>query len=361
MAGGQSHRRPQLISLLEAVSQNRTDLSLDHFSKDQIEWAIETGLGPVLFRALENANNDSASTAWRSLKAADLTARILMGIQFEAMREIIDGCCRRIPPLILIKGISIGEELYPEPHLRLMRDLDFLVTKDSVPAVEAILQDQGYRRSSKDSAGHHDMPFFHEAKDVWVEVHHGLFSGIQRAATNQVFHIHNVFAEIRPSSFQGRAVFRLSSELQLVYLACHWAQAFQAVGGAISLVDAIYLLKRGGNALRWGQILKWVDRCVAATYLYLLLNYLDRYRLVTVAPEIMHQLFHSQPSFRPFSLKAAMAIIDRYLIEGKNFGAVLSLKNIGTVWQVLTLPSPFLRKLILRKLRLLPVDFSLPV
>jgi hypothetical protein len=346
---------------LEAVSHGRTDLSLDHFSKNQIEWAIETGLGPVLFRAIENGNNDSTSAAWRSLKAADLTVRILTGNQLEAMRQIIGACCGRVPPLILIKGISIGEELYPEPHLRLMRDLDFLVSKDSVPAVEAILQDQGYRRSGKNSSDHHDMPFFHEAKNVWVEVHHGLFSGIQRAATNQVFHIQNVFAEIRPSIFQGRAVFRLSSELQLVYLACHWAQAFQPVGGAISLVDAIYLLKRAGDALRWAQILKWVDRCAAATYLYLLLSYLDRYRLVKIAPEVMHQLFHSQPSFRPFSLKAAMAIIDRYLIEGKKFGTVLSPKNVGTVWQLLTLPNPFLRKLILRKLKLAPVNLSLPV
>jgi hypothetical protein len=361
MAGGQSQRRLQLILLLEAVSQSRTDLSLDHFSKDQIQWAIETGLGPLLFRAIQQGDNDSASASWRSLKAADLTARVLIGNQLEAMREIIDACRGRVPQLILIKGISIGEELYPEPHLRLMRDLDFLVTKDSVPAVEAILQEQGYRRSSKHFADHHDMPFFHEAKNVWVEVHHGLFSGIQRAATNQVFHIQNVFAEIRPSSFEERAVFRLSSELQLVYLACHWAQAFEPVGGAISLVDAIYLLKRVGNALRWGQILKWVERCAAATYLYLLLSYLDRYRLVKIPPEIMHQLLHSQPSFRPFSLKAAIAIIDRFLIEGKKFGTVLSLKNVGTVWQVLTLPNPFLRKLILRKLRLAPVDLSLPV
>src|SRR2546427_3485229 len=32
-----------------------------------------------------------------------------------------------------LKGISIAEECYPEPHLRLMRDLDFLIQKKSLP------------------------------------------------------------------------------------------------------------------------------------------------------------------------------------------------------------------------------------
>jgi hypothetical protein len=50
-------------------------------------------------------------------------------------------------------------------------------------------------------------------------------------------------------------------------LAWHWAQAFKPVGGAIALVDAIYLLKRARDALRWEPILDWVDGCAAASYL----------------------------------------------------------------------------------------------
>jgi hypothetical protein len=232
-----------------------------------------------------------------------------------------------------------------------MRDVDFLVAKDCVPAVEAILHEQGYKQYSQRFADHHNMPFFHEEKSVWVEVHHALFSGLQSTAMAKVFHVGNILAELRPSRFQGREVFRLSTELQLVYLACHWAQAFQPVGGAIALADAIYLLTGARDALRWSRILNWVDGCLAATYLYLLLSYLDRYRLVIIAPELMDQLFRLQPSLGRLSLKSAHALIDRYFIRGTDFTSLLTIRNVDIAWQILTLPDPFLRKLIIRKLR----------
>ena len=45
----------------------------------------------------------------------------------DAMKEIIDACEGYVPPLTLLKGISICDQYYPKPHLRLMRDIDFLV------------------------------------------------------------------------------------------------------------------------------------------------------------------------------------------------------------------------------------------
>jgi hypothetical protein len=223
------------------------------------------------------------------------------------------------------------------------------VPEHCLPAVKAILQEKGYQQSGDGYTEHHNKPFFHEGKGVWVEVHHRLFSGIQRAATDRVFNIGNVLAELRPSKFQGREVFRLSPELQLVYVACHWAQVLKPVGGAIAMLDAIYLLKHAGDALRWSRILDWVDGCAAARYLYLLLSYLDCYRLVKIAPEVMQQLLQTLRSFGKLRLKAAHAIIDRYFIEGKDFGQVLNPRRLDIAWQLLTLPNPFLRKLILRK------------
>jgi hypothetical protein len=35
----------------------------------------------------------------------------------------------------LLKGISISEQCYPEPHLRLMRDVDLLVAKESLSTI----------------------------------------------------------------------------------------------------------------------------------------------------------------------------------------------------------------------------------
>jgi hypothetical protein len=171
-----SSKRPQLISALEAVSSGRADLPLDEFDASAVAWAIHSGLGPLLYRAVYQNPQSSISSHWSSLKAADLTARIVMAEHFEAVGEIIDACRRSVPSLTLLKGISISEECYREPHLRLMRDVDLLIEKESLSTVKTTLQQLGYRQRSEGTAHyrrhHHAEPFFHEEKQVWVEVHH---------------------------------------------------------------------------------------------------------------------------------------------------------------------------------------------
>ena len=175
-----SSRLPQLISLLKAISSNREDLALDEFDAITVAWAIRNGLGPLLYRAVCRNSQSLANSNWISLKAADLTARIVMGEHFQALQEIGDACRSSLPPLTLLKGISISEQCYPEPHLRLMRDIDFLVPEESLSAVTTALRELGYRQLSNGGVRydkhHHLEPFFHHDKQVWVEVHHGLFS-----------------------------------------------------------------------------------------------------------------------------------------------------------------------------------------
>ena len=322
-------RRPELVSLLEAISSERGDLSLGPFDAGTVAWAIQSGLGPLFYRAVKDNPNNSASPHWSALKAADLTARVVVGDHLEAMVEIVDACRGQLPPITLLKGISIAEECYPEPHLRLMRDLDFLVQKESLPRVTVVLEQLGYRQRFDESAGlyenhHHAAPFFHEEKNVWIEVHHGLFSPKRRASGARIFQPQALLAQSRPSQFQGREVRRLSLELQLVYLATHWAQDFQTVGGMVALVDAICLLKRAQGDLSWPWILNSVRGSIAASSLYLLLTYINRYRLAEIAPEILHELFVNQPSFGRLSLKAAHAITERYCVTGKPLGRLVA-------------------------------------
>src|ERR687897_3778 len=106
-------RRPELVSLLEAISSERGDLSLNPFNAGTVAWAIQSGLGPLFYRAVKDNPNNSASPHWSALKAADLTARVVVGDHLEAMVEIVDACRGQLPPITLLKGISIAEECYP--------------------------------------------------------------------------------------------------------------------------------------------------------------------------------------------------------------------------------------------------------
>jgi hypothetical protein len=46
-------------------------------------------------------------------------------------------------------------------------------------------------------------------------------------------------------------------------------------------------------------------------------------------PQVLRELFMAQPSFGKLNLKAAHAIIDRYYVAGREFGPLLSERNIG--------------------------------
>lgn len=348
-----------MIYLFQAASQGRRDLTLADFDEQQIRWAIETGLGPLLFETLKGDIEASKSELWPLLHSSYLTAQMLTVEQLDAMDEIIDACEEQGHILTLLKGISICDQHYPEPHLRLMRDIDFLVEEAALPTVESLLLKLGYRQQSKRSPEffekhHHSMPFFHPQRGLWVEVHRRLISPESKMGTDRFLSLENIKSQLRLSKFRGREVNRLSDEFQIVYIASHWSQKFNAVGGMIAMLDIIFLLKNTKDTLRWEQILKWFHGLTDPPHLYLMLAYLDKYQLIDIAPEILHQLFLRQGSFGKLNLRIVHSLIDNYFLNGRAFGRVLSLRNLRILWKTLLLPGPPLRNFLLLPWNLLP-------
>ena len=105
----------------------------------------------------------------------------------------------------------------------------------------------------------------------------------------------------------------------------------------------------------WEWVLSAVYRSLPATYLYLLLSYMERYDLVEIAPEIMRELSSSQRSFGNLGLKTIHRMIDRYFVTPTRFGPILSERTVSIIWTTLILPGP-----IVPKLMLIPLNLSLP-
>lgn len=270
------------------------------------------------------------------MQGADLTARVIVGAQLDALEEILQACEDHAPPLTLLKGIAICDQYYPEPHLRLMGDLDILTDHASVPAVESRLLRLGYVHRSDTppefyETHHHMTPLFHPGRRVWVEVHRGLVPSNGPIGSDGVFSLENVNAELRPSAFRGRRVNRLSNDLQAVYLASHWAPGFGRVGGMVGMIDVSRLLA-SAPVLRWDRILAWLDGSPgAATCLYLLLSYLSRHRLADISPEVLRALSSRQQALGAVNLKILHAVIDRYLVDGRRFGFLMSGRNFDII------------------------------
>jgi putative nucleotidyltransferase-like protein len=331
-----------LIGLLQAAAQGRADWPLTALEAAQVRWAVQTGLGPLLWHTTHAAPESTPSPCWPLVQGTHLAARLLTAEQFEAMEEILKACRGRVPPLTLLKGISISEQYYPTPQLRLMRDLDILVDEEALPTVEALLSTLGYRQQSSRpptsyATHHHSMPFVHPRRGLWVEVHRGLFPPASSLGMDRLFSRETLQQQRQPSTFQGCEVFRLSPELQLVYIAAHWAMAFQPIGGLIALLDAIYLLQRTAETLEWERLLTWLEGSAATAPLYLLLTYLKAAHLVDLPPEVLPQLRTRQQALSPTTLALGHGLVDRYLVTGRPMGRILSDYRLEVLWQTLLL------------------------
>ena len=313
---------PDLLALLRTIAKDRPLPRLSFFKDRQVRWIIETGLGPLFWFANQNNPKTDDSSPWRDIKAADLTTRLISEIQLETLSEILVRCKDLFPPVTLLKGSSIGSELYPKPHLRIMRDLDLLVDFKDQLKLERILLEMGFRQQSTNSqefyaTHHHSMPFYHRERGVWVEVHRGLFPPSNELAQSPVFSPGNIRAELRPSWLRGIPVMRLSTELQIVYTASHWALELKRAGGCFGLLDIVYLLKRSPSLIRWDAIFNWVKDSVAGTHLYLVLSYLHKNKIIDLDNKILADLFTRQRSFGTINLKIAHSLITRYVVAGK--------------------------------------------
>lgn len=343
--GKRSLERSPIHTLLHYAAQGREDLTLASFAESHIQWAIETGLGPLLFWTTRASPQTATSPFWPLLQSAHLVGQVLTATILEAMEEIIDACTGSVSYLVLLKGISLCEQYYPVPYLRPMRDIDFLVDAVDLPKVEARLFQLGYHQQADRSTAfyathHHSMPFHHPQKGVWVEVHRGLATQREKDRVGAIFSLETIKTQMQPSVFRGRSVTRLSAELQVPYIASHWATGFKPVGGVIALLDLIYLLKQTKDTLDWERILHWVQGSAAARHLSLLLTYLSHYQLIEIPSEILSMLSLRQRSLRRMNRRILHALIDRYLVEGRPYRGVWSRRNLDILWRVLLLQGP---------------------
>jgi len=330
-----------LAPLLVAARHDRRDLALADFSPEQIQWAVTAGLGPWLRRCTARDPRATESPAWPLVQSADLTARFLADEKLDAMDEILGHVERHVPPLTLLKGISLCEQHYPEPHLRTMGDIDVLVDEASVPELESRLIELGYRPQSAYprefyESHHHTMPLFHPRRRVWVEIHRGLLPPSSPAAPDPVFSPGRVAAELEPSRFRGHRVNRLTGELQLVYVAAHWGFGFKRDRALTGMLDVSRLLDR--TPLSWSRILAWLEGSFAATYVHLLLSYLARRGLADVDPTVLDQLAGRQRTLGPASLGVLHALLDRYVMAGRPFDRLVSARTFGLLWPTLLSP-----------------------
>jgi hypothetical protein len=272
-----------------------------------------------------------------------MVAQLTMSDALDALEEMLAASADIAREIILLKGISTCQYLYPMPHLRTMGDIDLLVPVHSQQRFETLLFDLGYRQQSNRSAGyyethHHSMPFFHPARKIWVEVHTALFSNTD-AASDPVFSPSHVRSQTVPITFRGNATNRLNPEQEMIYIATHWALERKCfAGGVLPFVDLALLIRRHGHALDWENVCGRLRDSRAASYLYLMLRFLEKHDVVSIPAPVMRQLSVVQQYSLGRNETLLHGMIESYSMRGKPFGRVTTEATLGIIWDTLLTP-----------------------
>lgn len=324
--------------MLQAIASGEV-LRAVNLREAELDWIEENCLAAMLCHLAGQKEEKTLCASDQQLRGALLTARLITQTLISAMSEILDACKAHIEKIVLLKGISICEQHYPFSYLRPMRDLDFLVLEEDLPKTEEILRQLGYVQKSKYPQSyyanmHHSMPFYHLDKNVWVEVHTALFPAKSGIHDSTAFCHDNVMANLVYSQFNGRKVYRISNELQLLYIASHWCRGFKKIGGAVALFDTIFLL-RHFSELEWQKLITWLSDERLALFLYTELSYLKKNNIESIPNKFFKQLEKKIPLAAKFNVKILHSIIDTYYVAGKSFGSVLTSSNVGIIWDTL--------------------------
>jgi hypothetical protein len=292
---------------------------------------VEAGLSPLLYHATRECQ-DMVPPAWRNaLRSADLTAQLRFENLKQTAVEIIDACQNVGVRPTLLKGISISHQHYPLPHLRPMGDIDILVRGAEFELVESTLIRSGLVRppgQEKSVDSHHGIPLYHPHRRVWVEVHSALFPKTSKLNTTSLFSPAQIAAHSINSTFLGRPVYRLTSELQLIYIACSWMQDLACNSLHSSLVlpllDAIYLLRDSRKVLDWDRLEAMLDAGLGAASLYVMLSYLSGRKLAEPFSVMHSRIASRQTIISVWERKILDLLVDTYLVGGRPFGRLLT-------------------------------------
>jgi hypothetical protein len=355
------HRQsPGVLPVLQAFVNRNQRFDIASLDDAAFERTLAGGAGAILSQVTAGAANSGQSTRTSDVQSADLTMRVLTAVILETVEEIIDTSRHAGIDLMLLKGCASALLYYPEPHLRTMADVDMLVPEHHHAALESQLHGRGFERRSPRSLAfydhhHHTMPFWHPARNVWIEVHTRPYPPISPLANARQFSYDAVTT--RPASVVvgAQTVRVMNHERQLVYVATRWAEMINAERGVFPLLDAALLLRSQSDHLDWDEVCRMSDDPWAAGALVLMLTYLDHWRLAQVPGAVLSRLANRDGVTNSIVRSLLHRLVTTYIMEGRKPGALLTASNRRLVWSTLVAAkSPW------GKLLALPVNVIFP-
>lgn len=294
---------------------------------------IDAGLGPIFYHVIKNSQLESRLDPEMKFKASDLTARFQSEEQFKNVAAIVDLLAANSIDPVLLKGVAFATRYYPEPHQRIMSDIDLLIPPDSISAAEGVLLRDGFRKldsSTKlDYDRHiHSAPLFHRDRKLWVELHRRLLPAAFPPSEEAPLNLSTLDDEIETCQFETRAVKRFRPEFELIYLAAGWCRdlthGFGHPGLQRSLVDCTLILKARQAQMDWPRLLHWSEGTLSGSCLYFLLSVLKRLGVFDDRDNVCAALGSAQHHINALSLRIMLDRVEKHIVRFVPLGRLTS-------------------------------------
>lgn len=255
--------------------------------------AWHNGLAPLVFHNLRALDIMARvpPTVWRQFEE-DYYSTLSGNVLLEAeMVRVTSQLARRGIDRLLLKGMVLGELLYPDPALRPSSDIDVMVRHEQLTQAQNVLHELGYtiqpgRQLDFQLARSYDIPYVRATADgqaILLELHWhlaepGLFD----------LDVGNLWARAWELEVNHHILPTLSLEDLLLHLTIHIRK--HRYVGLRWLVDVSELLRGYGQQLDWDYLTHTARRAGAATLFYVTLHLSQELMGVTVPASVMQDL-----------------------------------------------------------------------
>ncbi|MFO1431044.1 MAG: nucleotidyltransferase family protein [Candidatus Competibacteraceae bacterium] len=266
-----------LLQLLRRPDESRTQPA--PVGLNPAEWeALRTEAGrqdvmPLLYYRLQSRPERTAipTSILASLQHAFLKNTAYIALLYHELRQILSACEQEGIPVILLKGSYLAKQVYPEPGLRPMRDMDLMVRPWDLARAGAVSEKLGYALNHPynievETAVSRDIPTYKKRGVFGIEWHWRLSD----PGDPLTFEPDELWERAVPMRVEGVSCFGLAPEDLLLHLAFHLAGHHLCSVPLRFLVDIDIVLGADSQRLDWQVLIdrarRWHwERCVYLT------------------------------------------------------------------------------------------------
>ena len=194
-------------------------------------------------------------------------------------------------PNIFLKGLYLSENIYPNPALRSMSDLDILLQKTDIPGGIAVLEGLGYRSSTyfnftDENRDIKHVPPFIKDHGPFVELHWTLLEEDEPFTID----VTGLWERALPAKINQLDTLTLSLEDLFIHLSIHFTYQHHLGTGLRGLYDLAFVLNRTENSLDWEKLVKRSKTWGCPRVISLTLHLLEEFLCVQIPGNVYSEL-----------------------------------------------------------------------